>query len=104
LIFAALLHLKHAIKFNENVQPLCLPTEESEAESLGVVSGWGWTNEDFSVGEKPNILQTANVPLWANEECQMSYKSLMKTNKISETLLCAGVKNGGVDSCWADSG
>lgn len=98
------MHLKSPIKFNDNVQPLCLPSGESEAETVGVVTGWGWTNENFSVGEKPNVLQTADVPLWENLECQVSYKNMMTTNKISETLLCAGVKNGGIDSCWADSG
>jgi secreted trypsin-like serine protease len=101
---AALLELSTPIKFNDNVQPLCLPSDESEAETLGVVVGWGWTNEDFSLGEKPDTLQKAEVPLWENEECQISYRNMMKANKISETLLCAGAKHGGVDSCWADSG
>jgi serine protease 27 len=103
LIFPALLRLKKPIKFNRNIQPLCLSTNAATSET-GIVTGWGWTNEDLSIGEKPNVLQTVDVPVWQNEECQKSYKDLMKTNKISESQMCAGGRDGGVDSCWADSG
>lgn len=89
------MHLESPIKFNEKVQPLCLSTDDSS--ETGTVTGWGWTNEDFSVGEKPNILQQANVPIWDNDECQSSYKNLFKTNKISENQLCAGGRDGGLD-------
>ncbi|CRL07272.1 CLUMA_CG020251, isoform A [Clunio marinus] len=100
----ALLQLESSIKFNDNIQPLCLSTDESQVMEIGIVTGWGWTNEDLSVGEKPNVLQTADVPIWSNEECQKSYKNLMKTNQISDKQMCAGARNGGIDSCWADSG
>lgn len=94
---SALLHLKNPIKFNQNVQPLCLSTDDKSPLETGTVTGWGWTNENFNVGEKPNVLQTADVPVWDNEECQMSYKNMMKGNQISENQMCAGGKNGGVD-------
>lgn len=47
--------------FSDNVKPLCLETEKSEISELGIVSGFGMTNEDFQVGEKPDVLQSANV-------------------------------------------
>lgn len=97
MIFPALLHLKSPIKFNRNVQPLCLSTEDSASTEMGKVTGWGWTNENFEVGEKPDALQTADVPIWDNEECQMSYKNLMKANKITGKQMCAGGRDGGVD-------
>lgn len=92
---------------------------------MGIVTGWGWTNEEFNLGEKPDTLQTVDVPVWNNEECQMSYKNMMKSNQISDSQMCAGGRNGGVDcktkifstksiklllkffiysACWSDSG
>ena len=81
-----------------------MSTEDSTPETVGVVSGWGMNNEDYSVGEKPDVLQSVEVPIWDNEVCQSSYKGLMKSNKIYESQMCAGEKNGGFDSCWGDSG
>jgi secreted trypsin-like serine protease len=100
----ALLELKSSIKFNENVQPLCLNTgDESGALEIGTVSGWGWTHEDFNLGDKPDVLQTVDVPVWENDECQSSYRNLMKTHKITADQLCAG-GDGMLDSCFSDSG
>lgn len=101
----ALLKLKYSIKFNGNVQPLCLNTgDENELDlEIGSVSGWGWTNENLNLGDKPDVLQTVDVPVWENEECQSSYKSLMKNHKITENQLCAG-GDGMLDACFSDSG
>jgi hypothetical protein len=74
-----------------------LATGDSTSPETGIVTGWGLTNEDFKVGVKPNILQSADVPLWDNEECQTSYKNLLKSNKITENQMCAGAREGGVD-------
>lgn len=89
--------MKSPIKFNKNIQPLCLSTGDSIAPETGTVTGWGWTQEDFNLGEKPNVLQSADVPVWDNEDCQMSYKDKMKTNKITENQMCAGGVSGGID-------
>lgn len=97
MISPALLHIKVPIKFNDEVQPLCLNTEEIETQSKATVTGWGWTSEDFNIGEKPDILQTIDVPIWDNDECQKSYRGMMKSNKISQNQLCAGGFDGGAD-------
>lgn len=102
LNFKALLQLKSQIKFSNNVRPLCLAddSEENFEDEPATVTGWGWTDENFDVGIKPDILQTANVPVWKNSDCQNSFDELMSNKQISETQLCAGIKSGGVDSCW----
>lgn len=101
----ALLELKKPIQFNDNVQPLCLPDETSSTNfEIGIVSGWGFTNENFNLGIKPNILQTADVPVWENDECQSSYNDVHKKLQISDKQMCAGGRDGGLDSCWMDSG
>lgn len=91
------MHLETPIKFNKNIQPLCISTDDPTSHDTGTVTGWGWTNEDFGLGEKPNIKQSAEVPIWGNDECQTSYKDLMKSNKISENMMCAGGRDGGLD-------
>jgi serine protease 27 len=99
------LQLKKPIQFNEHIQPLCLSTDNSpNFLDIGRVSGWGLTHENFNVGIKPNILQTADVPVWENDECQNSYRELNKPHRITENQICAGGRDGGVDSCWMDSG
>lgn len=100
--FKALLQLKSQIKFSNNVRPLCLANdnEENFEDEPATVTGWGWTDENFDVGIKPDVLQTANVPVWKNSDCQNSFDQLMSNKQISETQLCAGIKSGGVDSCW----
>lgn len=88
------------------MQPVCLATEESakQINEFGIISGWGYMNENQELGSKPNHLQEAVVPVWNNEECQKSYRSQNQKNVISKGLICAGNRNGGIDSCWADSG
>ena len=91
------MHLESPIKFNRKIKPLCLSTEHQPSSETGRVTGWGWTNENFSVGEKPDVKQSADVPIWDNDDCQISYTSLMKANRISENQICAGGRNGGLD-------
>lgn len=96
--FPALLHLESPIKFSQKIQPLCLSTDQqASSDTTGRVTGWGWTSENFSLGEKPNVKQSADVPIWDNEDCQSSYSSLMKSNVISKNQMCAGGRNGGLD-------
>lgn len=105
IVISALLQLKKPIQFNEFIQPLCLPKESSlTVLDIGRVTGWGFTHEDFNVGTKPNILQSADVPVWENDECQTSYRGVYRKLKISDKQMCAGGRDGGLDSCWMDSG
>ncbi|KAL7019684.1 hypothetical protein ACKWTF_011207 [Chironomus riparius] len=101
----ALLELKKSIKFSDYIKPVCVETKDINISTLGIVSGFGMTHEDFSIGEKPKTLQSANVPIWANDECQTSYESLGKTFTISNRQICAGGRNGAsIDACYSDSG
>merc|ERR1712176_1041943 len=45
------------------------------------------------------IMQQAQVPIVENSDCQ-SWSSL----RIIDTMVCAGFREGGVDSCQGDSG
>lgn len=50
-------------------------------------------------GKRANTLQKVNVPILANTECQQWYKDEKKSLVIVDTAICAGLENGGKDSC-----
>ncbi|KAG5895725.1 hypothetical protein JTB14_025672 [Gonioctena quinquepunctata] len=104
----ALLELGRNIQWSESVLPACLPiasSSNSELDNLlATVAGWGWTHEDSSKGSRANNLQKARVNIIENDECRTWYQSQGKKTKIQDSHICAGHKNGGRDSCWADSG
>ena len=62
------------------------------------IAGWG---TDSLKGPMAKRLREAPVPLVSKEVCNNpeSYNGL-----ISESMLCAGYKTGGKDTCTGDSG
>ncbi|XP_018795641.1 PREDICTED: trypsin-1 [Bactrocera latifrons] len=104
----ALLQLDAPLQFTDGVKPICVSVENpliAYENQLAIVSGWGWTNENQEEGHKADILKKVTVKIWNNNSCEKSYKINGKPSSIiSDTQLCAGFKNGGADSCWADSG
>jgi secreted trypsin-like serine protease len=64
---------------------------------LETIVGWGVTEEG---GDTPNTLQEANVPITTDAYCSNAYGS----DFDSETMVCAGYPEGGVDTCQGDSG
>ncbi|KAL5290535.1 hypothetical protein ACFFRR_010107 [Megaselia abdita] len=101
----ALLKMSKPLLLGLTIKPICLTTNNLLENSLAVVSGWGWTNEDLSEGIRSDKLRKASVSIWSNKECERSFHENGRTDyNIKDTQMCAGFKNGGVDSCWADSG
>jgi len=96
-----LLHLQESLQFNDWVQPIALPTQgqEYEAGTECTVTGWGTTSEGGFI--LPNKLHKVNVPVVSDEECNVSYSG---TNPILDSMICAGLPEGGKDSCQGDSG
>ena len=60
------------------------------------ITGWGRLS---SGGSSPNSLMEARVPLVSKGRCDNAYPG-----KIDNTMLCAGLDEGGVDTCQGDSG
>jgi trypsin len=58
--------------------------------------GWGTTSESGSLSK---TLMEVKVPLVSTEDCKAAYP-----DQIDETMICAGLKEGGKDSCQGDSG
>ncbi|MCA9572348.1 MAG: serine protease, partial [Myxococcales bacterium] len=63
---------------------------------LATITGWGTLTED---GATPNTLQSVDIPIISNAECFNAYPG-----EIVDSMICAGVPQGGIDSCQGDSG
>ena len=62
------------------------------------VSGWGALSEN---GASPNVLHEVALPVVSNAECN---SGASYGGEIVSSQLCAGLRDGGKDSCYGDSG
>jgi len=80
--------------------PLQIATAEDTdlytAGANSTVLGWG-TDES---GNTSDVLKKVDVPVTADADCTASYNEQFDPN----TMVCAGLKEGGKDSCQGDSG
>ncbi|XP_045763669.1 transmembrane protease serine 9-like [Maniola jurtina] len=83
----------------DGVNTAIVPLVESDTPVLPgtylIVTGWGATTENGDVSEN---LMAIQVPVVSNARCKRSYDT------ITPRMICAGVPEGGKDSCGGDSG
>ena len=72
---------------------------EAPARAVTVI-GWGRTDTSTSNGS--DVLRQVEIPLVDLTTCRLSYGEL--NGKVTDNMLCAGLKAGGKDSCQGDSG
>lgn len=65
------------------------------------VIGWGTTTEGGST--TPRLMQVT-VQVQDRQQCQDNYQAFIPGIEITENMFCAGVPEGGKDSCQGDSG
>ncbi|GAB1300390.1 Enteropeptidase [Apodemus speciosus] len=95
----AMMHLELKVNYTDYIQPICLP-EENQIFSPGricSIAGWGYNKIN---GSTVDVLKEADVPLVSNEKCQQQ----LPEYNITESMICAGYEEGGIDSCQGDSG
>ncbi|XP_052017067.1 transmembrane protease serine 12 [Apodemus sylvaticus] len=97
----ALFRLKRAVRYNDYIQPICLPFgvfQKLDQNTTCFISGWGRTKEE---GNGTTILQEAKVHFISREICNSdsSYGGV-----VPNTSFCAGHENGTFDTCRGDSG
>ncbi|XP_050421254.1 venom protease-like [Adelges cooleyi] len=93
----ALVELESLVKFNDYIQPICLPDGTPKiTNSTLTVAGWGTTADDA----ENTVLKQVSVPVVKNKVCKRLYPSLT----IDQRVICAGDLKGGRDSCQGDSG
>ncbi|EDO37083.1 predicted protein [Nematostella vectensis] len=94
----ALIKLLKPANLNRHVNLVCLP-DAVPAPTDGTrcwITGWGRL---ASGGTAPDILQQASVPVVSRARCEKAYPG-----KIHDSMLCAGLDQGGIDTCQGDSG
>lgn len=74
-----------------------LPAREARSNGAAVVSGWGTTTEG---GRRSYDLLAANLNILPDSNCYRIYGSRYRVPE----MLCAGVMEGGQDTCQGDSG
>ncbi|XP_069505706.1 transmembrane protease serine 9 [Ambystoma mexicanum] len=94
----ALLELPTPLGFNNVIKPICLPdsTHIFKEGTKCFITGWGSTKEG---GLMSRQLQKGTVSIIGDQACKKFYPI-----QISTRMLCAGVTQGGVDSCSGDAG
>ncbi|XP_047473697.1 trypsin-1-like [Penaeus chinensis] len=93
----SLLKFSQPLTFNNFVSAIDIPAQGHAASGDCIVSGWGTTSEG---GNTPSVLQKVSVPIVSDAECRDAYGQ----NEIDDSMICAGVPEGGKDSCQGDSG
>ena len=96
-----MIKLKNPATLNKGVGLVCLADDSNQlpidnASKKCWISGWGTLS---SGGSSPDYLMQASVPLVSKSRCDRAYPG-----KIHDSMLCAGLDQGGVDACQGDSG
>lgn len=100
----ALLHIVGPMPDNPGTAVVATPELDSRyAYPLGdaVVIGWGATEEGG--GTTPNLMRVW-VDIQDSVVCSSNYQAVLPSAEITENMLCAGLPDGGKDSCQGDSG
>ncbi|NP_001083161.1 coagulation factor 10 L homeolog precursor [Xenopus laevis] len=97
----AVIKLKQAINFTENIIPACIPEPEFAEQVLmnepdAMVSGFGRLQER---GRQASYLQMLQVPYIKRHRCKES-----STFAITDNMFCAGFDTEVKDACQGDSG
>ncbi|XP_061471247.1 transmembrane protease serine 12-like isoform X2 [Rhineura floridana] len=94
----ALFKLIRYIKYNNYIQPICLPDILTMESYRCYITGWGKSVEE---GRIKIILQEAQVDIIPLIVCN---RHNWYGGTITNNMLCAGSASGHVDSCQGDSG
>ena len=95
----AVLKLKSPFTLDVKVSSVCLPDASTSLNKgkILTITGFGVTQlPSFTLASK---LMKANVPVETSEVCNQYMRG-----EVSAKMVCAGSKDGGVDSCQGDSG
>lgn len=107
----ALLRLDEDLDFTDPaIRPVCVQTQDMAARDYAnensTIIGWGTTKY---LGDLAKNLQEAEIPIVSNEECNANYSTIEGAaqefpNGIDQSMICAGVAEGGKGNCHGDSG
>nr|AAL67442.1 trypsin [Paralithodes camtschaticus] len=93
----SLLQFASPLTFNSFVGPIALPAQGQVASGDCTCTGWGTTTEG---GYSSDALLKVTMPIVSDADCRASYGE----SDIDDSMICAGVPQGGKDACQGDSG
>ncbi|XP_073688771.1 trypsin-like [Garra rufa] len=95
----ALVKLSSSVTFNDYISPICLAAAGSTfaEDTESWVTGWGTLSSEGN--NFATILQEVMIPVVSKKACNSAY-----ANSITDNMLCAGLTEGGKDSCKGDGG
>ncbi|XP_035789928.1 transmembrane protease serine 9-like [Anopheles albimanus] len=98
----ALLRLETDVRFNDFIQPICLPVDhetsgEERGDRSGFIAGFGQTDPE---GDVSPALQSTSMPIVDNNLCIL-YRIFER--RQADGMLCAGHGNG-TNACLGDQG
>ncbi|XP_058452856.1 trypsin 3A1-like [Malaya genurostris] len=96
----ALLELAEALPMNDRIQAIPLPARDAifEEGKMCEISGWGKVTASSDVSY---YLRASFVPIYDHGSCG---KLLQTVTVVTDSMICAGYHEGGIDSCGGDSG
>jgi len=94
----AVLRVSVPFVMSSAVAPIPIAPPGHVASGGASILGWGTLQED---GAYPDVLQKAEVSIVTDDACLAAYGA---ANFEGDKMICAGLPNGGADSCAGDSG
>nr|AUS82505.1 serine endopeptidase [Crotalus lepidus] len=93
-----LIRLDRPVRNSAHIAPLSLPSSPPSVGSVCRVMGWGTITSPNVTW--PDVPHCANINILDNEVCRAAHGGSPATSRT----LCAGILEGGKDSCDGDSG
>jgi secreted trypsin-like serine protease len=102
----ALLRLAEPAVLTNTVKPIGLaaPANPSIYQPGVIATVTGWGTRAFGVADFPDVLHEVGVPIVSNQSCEANYAPTWGAGTITNSMLCAGLPEGGKDACQGDSG
>lgn len=96
----AVIILEEPVRFNNKVQPACLPNKNHcfAPGTACVATGWGYIREG---GPRSSLLREVPVRIMDSDHCNSAE---YYNGRIKDGMLCAGYNEGQRDACTGDSG
>lgn len=92
----ALLRLSESVDLGDYINTACLPKTKVKSGDSCFATGWGhiglWNFRSATLRE-------AKVPVVDRRYCNIRFRG-----RVSNTMMCAGYADGGIDACKGDSG
>uniref|UniRef100_A0A1W7RJU6 Snake venom serine protease n=1 Tax=Agkistrodon contortrix contortrix TaxID=8713 RepID=A0A1W7RJU6_AGKCO len=93
-----MIRLDRPVSNSAHIAPLSLPSSPPSVGSVCRIMGWGTISPTKVI--LPDVPHCANINLLNYSECRAAYPEL----PVKGRVLCAGILEGGKDTCVGDSG